>query len=350
MGIPPEADEAVLKGGKMLTERKLRILEAIINDFLESAQPVGSRTISKKYLLGISPATIRNEMADLEELGYLFQPHTSAGRVPSDLGYRFFVDTMLDFQLPAAGAYAKLRSLTQDRGTTPARRAAELLAEQTGSIAVVSTPSFGKAKLENLKIVKVHRSKALMILVAGEGKLRYVELESDLTQGELDRVAATFLESFYEKSVEEIDVRAVQKSRQSGLEYLIPAVREALKGVRTSEIIVSSSKGLLRNEDITSTEQLKEFMNIVDNHEVLSGLFQSVVDGKEHQPGIRIGSELENEVLQDYAIVCANFGYRDSDRGYIGIIGPKRMNYEYNGALVVAYANALTEAYSGIYL
>lgn len=331
----------------MLTDRKLQILSAIINDFLESAQPVGSRTISKKYLLGISPATIRNEMADLEELGYLFQPHTSAGRVPSDLGYRYFVDTMIDFIMPNVGIYSRLQSLLLDKNIDPFEQAAELLGKQTGSIAVISMPSFGKAKLENLKLIKVYNSKVLMIIVAGEGKVRYIELDSDLSQGDLDIAADALLKNFSGKSVEEIDVRAVQKC---GFEYFIPSVREALKTIRTSEIIVSGAKGLLENQDITSTEQLRNLLNIIENRESVESLFREVLESRQHSLGIKIGSEFEEEALQDYAILCTEFGFRDSDKGFVGIIGPKRMNYEYNGALIAGYSNALTELLSGIYL
>lgn len=331
----------------MLTDRKLQILSAIINDFLESAQPVGSRTISKKYLLGISPATIRNEMADLEELGYLFQPHTSAGRVPSDLGYRYFVDTMIDFIMPNVGIYSRLQSLLLDKNIDPFEQAAELLGKQTGSVAVISMPSFGKAKLENLKLIKVYNSKVLMIIVAGEGKVRYIELDSDLSQADLDIAADALLKNFSGKSVEEIDVRAVQKC---GFEYFIPSVREALKTIRTSEIIVSGAKGLLENQDITSTEQLRNLLNIIENKEMVESLFREALESRQHSLGIKIGSEFEEDALQDYAILCTEFGFRDSDKGFVGIIGPKRMNYEYNGALIAGYSNALTELLSGIYL
>ncbi|MDO4753934.1 MAG: HrcA family transcriptional regulator, partial [Bacillota bacterium] len=155
------------------------------------------------------------------------------------------------------------------------------------------------------------------------------------------------LENFSGKSVEEIDVRAVQKS---GFEYFIPSVREALKTVKTSELILSGAKGLLENQDITSTEQLKNLLDIIENREMLETLFREVIEEKTHIPGIKIGSEFREEALQDYAVICTEFGFRDSDKGFIGIIGPKRMNYAYNGALVVGYSNALTELFTGIYL
>ncbi len=334
----------------MLTERKLKILEAIINDFLESAQPVGSRTISRKYLIGTSPATIRNEMADLEELGFLFQPHTSAGRVPSDLGYRFFVDSILNFDRLRAGMYSRLQSALVERGDNLAHRASELLSEQTGAVAVVCLPSFGKAKLENLKLVKVYHSKVLMIVVAGEGKLRYAEISSGLGQAELDSMAEILLDSFRGKSVEDMDVRAVKRVQSSELEYFIPTLREALKTVRTSEIIVGGTKGLLENESIRTTEQLREFLGYLDDKESLYRIFADIAKAAKPRLGIKIGTEFTEKELQDYAIICTEFGYMGTDRGYIGIIGPKRMDYEQNCELVSGYARALTEAYSGIYL
>lgn len=336
----------------MLTERKLRVLEAIINDFLESAQPVGSRTISRKYLVGISPATIRNEMADLEELGYLFQPHTSAGRIPSDLGYRFFVDSMLDFGTPTLRKIT-LSPVAVSKGANPkdvAERTAEILAEATGCVVVISMPSFGKAKLENLKLIKVHRNKVLMIMVTGRGKVRYVEMNSDLEQDKLDAVATNLLNQFKGKTVEEVDARVVQDASDSDLAYFIPSLRQALKSVKTADIVVSGTKGILESQCIQSTEELKELMDCLEETEKLDKVFTEIIEEKEHRLGIKIGAELENPALQNYAMLCTDFGYRDSDRGYVGIIGPKRMDYATNGELTMYFAKALTEAFSGIYL
>ncbi len=336
----------------MLTERKLRVLEAIINDFLESAQPVGSRTISRKYLVGISPATIRNEMADLEELGYLFQPHTSAGRIPSDLGYRFFVDTMLDFGTSHISELQSLSPVASNK-TNPrdiAERTAEVLAEATNCVVVVSMPSFGKAKLENLKLIKVYRGKVLMIMVTRSGKVRYVEMNSDLEQDRLDVVASTLLNAFIGKTVEEVNVRAVAGLGSEGLEYFIPSLREALKSVKTADIVVSGTKAILESQCIHSAEELKELMDCLDETEQLDKVFSQIVEEKEHRLGVKIGEEFENPSLSNYAVLCADFGHRDSDRGYIGIIGPKRMDYATNGELTMYFAKMLTEAVSGIYL
>ena len=136
------------KGGDdVLSERQLRILEAIIRDFIDTAQPVGSRTISKKYPLGISSATIRNEMADLEELGYLEQPHTSAGRIPSDLGYRLYVDSISSIHSIGAEQKGIIQSLLLNKiieANDIADQSAELLSNFTGLVSIVTVPQFNK--------------------------------------------------------------------------------------------------------------------------------------------------------------------------------------------------------------
>lgn len=334
----------------MLSDRKFKILQAIINDFLESAQPVGSRTVSRKYLIGTSPATIRNDMADLEELGFLFQPHVSAGRVPSDLGYRFFVEQMIDFGMPNHSFYSRLMPLLKDGGADTLEKTVELLAEKTGSIAMICMPEFGHANLENLKLIKVYKNKAIMIIVAGEGNVRYLEIQSDLNQAELDDASKVLLDNFAGKSVEDIDIRAVRKLKIPELEYFIPSLREALKTVKGTDIKMSSAKWLLESDDVVSADELKSLLAYLDDNENLSESIRDILNTRKGRLGIRIGSELHEDALKNYSVICSEFGIRNEDRGFIGIIGPKRMDYEANGNLVAGCATALTEAFSGIYL
>lgn len=336
----------------MLTDRQLRVLKAIINDFIESAQPVGSRTISRKYLVGTSPATIRNEMADLEELGYLFQPHTSAGRLPSDLGLRFFVD-MLNFDELRLQTLKQLHSQFSDKVVEPvdiARIVAEKLSEHTDAIAVVSLPDFGKAKIENLKLIKVYRSKILMILVAGEGTVKYAEINSELEQDKLDEVANKLLEEFRGKTVEEISVKAMKAIDIEGMQYFIPLLKEALRTVKTSKMVVSGTHGLFKNQDVTSAEQVKSLLELIEADTQLDEMFRDILNESRYEIGIRIGTEFGVPELSNYAMMVTTFGCDSSSNGYIGIIGPKRMNYEENGELLQYFSKSLTTAFSGINL
>lgn len=192
-------------------DRKLKILKVIIDDFIDTAQPVGSRTIAKKYSLGISSATIRNEMADLEELGYLIQPHTSAGRVPSDEGYRLYVDELMNQKKMGKSERQLIRGLLLNRVIEMEdviHKSAKLLAQTTDLIAFVTLPQFNKSKLTNMKMVKINDSKVMLILVADSGVVKSLQLAfKNVTQEALDAITDVMMQKLNNSTIEDITVK-----------------------------------------------------------------------------------------------------------------------------------------------
>lgn len=341
----------------MLTDRKLKVLEAIISDFISSAQPVGSRTIAKKYLVGISPATIRNEMADLEELGYLFQPHTSAGRIPSDLAYRHFVDQVTVIMSSGIRDMRAVHSSLYTNVIEPeelAKRAVKLLSEKTSCVAVVSLPSFGKARLENLRIVKVTEDKALMILVAAKGEVRTVELAGiELSQVELDAIADYLLEDFLGKCIDEISISSMKQFEGNLLTeigYFIPSMRAAIKTIRADSIEIGGMTEMIVKNEIDS-DTAKKLHGLLSNKEYVEAIIKQFSEAESGRLVAKIGNEFDDRLLWDFSMILKKYSISQAqDSGVVAIIGPKRMDYKAVGSIVNTVANSLTEIFSGIHL
>ena len=341
----------------MISDRQLKILEAIISDFIESAQPVGSRTISKKYPLGISSATIRNEMADLEELGYLFQPHTSAGRIPSDLGYRLYVDSLVREYSISPRDKEIIQSLLLNKiieAGDLAKQAVKLLSEFTKLVAVVSIPKFNKCRLANLKLVKVSDSKVLLILVTDTGIVKNIQLAlSNTEQFVLDRISDTMVDHLMGETIENIDVRAISrikeklKSLGDVVDYLIPILRDALKSLNGTEMHVDGISHLLSTYEFSDTEKARHIFEFIKDQQALEQLIEQVPT---NQLSIKIGSEIGIDALDDCSIVASSYKVDGNNAGRILILGPKRMDYGAVVSTINYISNTLSDVFSGIYL
>lgn len=341
----------------MISDRQLKILEAIISDFIESAQPVGSRTISKKYPLGISSATIRNEMADLEELGYLFQPHTSAGRIPSDLGYRLYVDSLVQEYTISPRDKEIIQSLLLNKiieAGDLAKQAVKILSEFTKLVAIVSIPKFNKCRLANLKLVKVSDSKVLLILVTDTGIVKNIQLAlSNTEQYVLDRISDTMVDHLMGETIENIDVRAISrikeklKSLGDVVDYLIPILRDALKGLNGTEMHVDGISHLLSTYEFSDTEKARHIFEFLKDQQALEQLIEIVPT---NQLSIKIGAEIGIEALDDCSIVASSYKVDGNNAGRILILGPKRMDYGAVVSTINYISNTLSDVFSGIYL
>lgn len=346
------------KGGDdVLSERQLRILEAIIRDFIDTAQPVGSRTISKKYPLGISSATIRNEMADLEELGYLEQPHTSAGRIPSDLGYRLYVDSISSIHSIGAEQKGIIQSLLLNKiieANDIADQSAELLSNFTGLVSIVTVPQFNKCKLANLKMIKITDAKVLLILVTDSGIVKSIQLGlANTDQYILDKISDTMLTVLMGETIENIDVRAIfrLKEKLSGfgnvVDYLIPILKDALKNLDTNEIHISGKQNILNFLEFSESEKARSLFSFIDNNENLKRLVDLVEDNK---LSIKIGSEIGLKELEECSIITSTYKIDGKDEGKIIVIGPKRIDYGTVISIVNYVSNTLSDLFSGINL
>ncbi len=339
-----------------LGDRKLRILKVIIDDYISTAQPVGSRAISKKPSISVSSATIRNEMADLEELGYLFQPHTSAGRVPSDLGYRLYVDLFGSAREMGVAEKQMIRSLLASNVIEVEDvilHALHILTDLTGLPTVISLPLFKKSKLKNMKLIKVNQSKVLMIMVSDAGVIKNIHLGiKDLEQSVLDDIADCLLNKFEGVAIEEINVRKIfsikDELRQydNVIDYLIPILKQSLKDIEDYEVYVDGVNSIFQFPEFGNVARAKQFLELINDKHLL---YQAISEADQGLM-VRIGRENSIEALTELSLVAAPYKFSGKKDGRIAVIGPTRMNYDYVMPIVDYVSDVLSSIFSGINL
>lgn len=341
-----------------LGERKLQILQAIIDDYIVSAEPVGSRTIAKKYGMGISSATIRNEMADLEDMGYLQQPYTSAGRIPSDKAYRLYVDRLMKVKsLSVSEAkyikefYAKkTRQIEQVIYQT-----AKILSDITNYTSVVLTPQLNKALIKHIQLVSLDSTCALLVIVTSSGIIKdtIIDIPEDISPEYLNRISNMLTSVYKGKSIDEIDAevvyemqRDIVKDRQF-FNALVDALTERIRAKEDREVYLGGATNIFNFPEYHDVLKAKAFLDLLDEKEFLFKFFS-----KPETDGISvvIGQENKYEELKEYSIVTATYKVGDRILGTMGIIGPTRM--EYSRAISVmdyigkSLSNYLTKLFS----
>lgn len=321
-----------------LDERKKKILKAVIRNYLETGEPVGSRTISKYTDLNLSSATIRNEMSDLEEMGYIIQPHTSAGRIPSDKGYRFYVDTMLEEKEREVEELKGLLTEKDEKMDTMLRRVAKVLAANTNYAAMVTTPQYHHNKLKFIQLSRVDAHQILAVIVV-EGNvikntiLNVNEVLDDETLLKLNILLNTHLNGL---SIEEINLGMISELKQQAgihssiVSDVIDAVAEAIKSDEDLKIYTSGTNNILKYPELTDNrERASELINVFEEKQSLGELVTETLAG-ENNTGIQvyIGNETPVSSMKDCSVVTATYELGEGMRGTIGIIGPKRMDYD----------------------
>lgn len=320
-----------------LTERKRKILQAIIRNYLETGEPVGSRTISKYTDLNLSSATIRNEMADLEEMGYIIQPHTSAGRIPTDAGYRLYVDAMMEEKQKEVDELKGELLDKEERLENLLKQTAKLLAVNTNYATMVSTPTIHRNKLKFIQLSKVGGNQILAVIVA-EGNiiknslLPIVEEIDDETMLKLNILLNTHLNGL---SIEEINLGMITDLKhQAGIHGdivgdVIDAVAAAIHEEDDLEIYTSGTNNIFKYPELADTKRASELINTFEEKHMLGKLVEDSLAG-ETGTGIQvyIGDESPITQMRDCSIVTATYDLGDGMKGTIGIIGPKRMDYD----------------------
>lgn len=340
----------------MLTSRQIEILKLIVDDFILTGQPVGSRRLSKIPHLNISSATIRNEMADLEDYGYVLQPHVSSGRVPSELGLRFYVDSLLDHHELTNSIYAQLRSLYfmhYEESTRLLEQAARVLSHSSEMTVIITEPKFSTRRLTNMKLIKMSSSKVLLVLVTDTEDIKTIFLSSnDFPQEELDALNIELSELVLERSLNEITLKdfSKMKSRHRHLsqliDYILPALKEALRRWNEEHIIVSGRENLLRPGLFTDMDLARRALGTLKDPMAIL----EILDTGKDEINVRIGAELCNEVFREFSLVQASYDYGGGQKGKIGLLGPKRMDYSKAMSMVEVVAKTLTDLFSGIHL
>lgn len=322
----------------VLDDRKLKILQAIIQNYLETGEPVGSRTISKLTDLNLSSATIRNEMADLEEQGYIIQPHTSAGRIPSDKGYRLYVDTMLQDKIQEVEDMKVLLVDKADKIDTLLKQIAKLLAANTNYATLVTKPQYRSRKVKFIQLTEVDDDQILAVILL-EGNIVKNKIIDTLEKLDkeiilkLNIVFNTFLQGL---DLSEINLTIIQKMKEQAGSYsgvvsdILDAIAQAISEEKNVEIYTSGATNMLKYPELSDMDKVSELLNTFEEKNQLTELVAASPSEYSEKRGIQvyIGSETPVEAMKDCSVVTATYEIEDGVYGKIGIIGPKRMDYE----------------------
>ncbi len=316
-----------------MDDRKFMILRTIIDDYITTAVPVGSRTISRKHGVGFSPATIRNEMSDLEELGYLAQPHTSAGRVPSAKAYRLYVDQLMRIHKLSEDDMRQINDHMKIRvGEVEEviRRAAQALSDVTNYTALVVAPHMDSLRIKRVQLIPVTEGNALMIIVTSAGLVKdaVVRVSEGITSDLLYSISEMLTEQLSGLTLGEMrgrfanmfrDLKEHRRLLASVLDVMENRLRE-----EPEEIMVGGSSNLLAYPEYADIEKARLFLSMLESREKLYPLLRQS-GGLEFS--IRIGPENALPELSDCSLVTAVYRIGNNSNGTLGILGPTRMNY-----------------------
>lgn len=327
-----------------LDERKMKILKAIISTYLETGEPVGSRTIARDSDLHLSSATIRNEMADLEELGYILQPHTSAGRIPSDLGYRYYVDHLLEeketeFAVRESEMRREQQELLQkmDRMEEVLKKVADVLAANTNYATLITTPQIKESKIKFIQLSMVDTRRLLAVIVLGNDTVRNLLMNIDDPLGndeilKLNILLNSFLQGLTLKDInlELVHTMKVQAGMHASiLEGVFNGIVEAIHEADDMEIYTSGATNMLKYPELMSPDHTMALLDTLVEKKALVKLVDDTVNQEErHGIQVYIGNETPVQTLKDCSIVTATYELEEGGTGTVGIIGPKRMDYQ----------------------
>ena len=321
-----------------LTERKLKNLQAIISDYVRTAEPVGSRTISKDTDLNLSSATIRNEMSDLEEMGYIIQPHTSAGRIPSDAGYRLYVDELMEEKQQEVAQIQEMMIEKTDRMEKVLKQVVRILASNTNYATMITGPNYHHNKLKFIQLSKVNEEQILAVIVA-EGNLvknQIIGLTDAIDDEQILKLNLLLNTQLNGLTIEEINLGLIKKLKEqagvhsSVVSEVLDAVAKVIE-VDDEEVPVytSGATNIFKYPELADSSKASELISALEDKKELVEMIKDTVSDEENT-GIQvyIGSESPIQTMKDCSVVTASYDLGDGMKGTIGIIGPKRMDYE----------------------
>lgn len=319
-----------------MDERKKKILQAIIDDYIDTAEPIGSRTIARKHELGLSSATIRNEMADLEEMGYLAQPHTSSGRVPSDKGYRLYVDQLMQVYDLNSNEIEKIKSAMEMRINELSqliRQASSVLSRFTKYTSMAVSPQMKTSTIKAIQVVPIEAEKAMVIVVTNSGIVRnsLVKISESVQPDMLIMISNVMNSKLNGLTIEEVNVRVINElEKEVGIsgEVLLPILQGAadcINQIDNPEVYIQGTTNIFNHPEFRDMVKARDFMNMLDEKASLCKmLFDSIEAGG---ITVRIGSENDISGIRECSLITANYNIADTFIGTIGIIGPTRMEY-----------------------
>ena len=320
-----------------LSERKLKILQAIIKNYLETGEPVGSRTISKYTDLNLSSATIRNEMADLEELGYILQPHTSAGRIPSDKGYRLYVDMLMEQKEQELSEMQDQMLEKADKMDQLLKQAAKVLANSTNYATLVSSPMNNRNRIKFIQLTMVDEEQMIAVIVLDGNviKNKIIHVDEPVNNENLLKLNMLLNTTLNGMSIEEINLGLIARLKEGAgihsevVGNVLDAVAEVIQVDEDMQIYTSGATNIFKYPELSDKQSAQEIISAFEEKQQLTDLVTQTLSNEENT-GIQvyIGDEAPVKTMKDCSVVTATYELGDGVKGTIGIIGPKRMDYE----------------------
>ena len=321
-----------------LNERKQKILEAIIRNYMETGEPVGSRTVSKYTDLNLSSATIRNEMSDLEEMGYILQPHTSAGRIPSDKAYRLYVDTILQRKDEEVSEMKELMVEKADKIDLLLQQVAKLLAQNTNYTSMVTKPKYQHKRIKFIQLNQMSERQLLVIVVLDNNHVsnKFIILMMDADENVIAQMNFLMNTALTGLDFTEINMAIMQQIKEKAGEYgelassILDCISEVMTEEDDSEIYTSGATNILKYPELSDKEKMTGLLSTFEEKQMLSAWAndEPPEDDKEHGIQVYIGEESPVESMKDCSVVTATYRIKEGVYGKIGIVGPKRMDYE----------------------
>lgn len=340
----------------MLTERQKMILNAIVDDYIRSAEPVGSRSISKRGDVGYSPATIRNEMSDLEDMGYLEQPHTSAGRIPSHKGYRYYVDHLLQLGFISSYELEVLKVFFAEKINLTeqvVQQVAMILSNMTNYASIVIEPEMFKTTLKHLQLIPLNTDTAVAIIVTSTGHVenKTVQIPANLPMSELEKfvnilnskLSGVPLLHLRSKLYNEISSEISKHVHQ--YEEFIKVVEAVIADDHEERVYHSGMTNILTQPEFKDIEKVKTLLDLFDESHTLAKLFTSSGTGIQ----VKIGTENSHEAINNCSLITASYMIEGQSLGTIGILGPTRMEYAKVMSLLDHLSKDLALVYSRWY-
>lgn len=324
---------------EQLSERKMKILQAIVSNYLETGEPVGSRTISKYTDLNLSSATIRNEMADLEESGYIEQPHTSAGRIPTDAGYRVYVDQLMQERDNEVEEMRHEReSLLErvDRMEVMLKQVAKVLAYNTNYAAMITAPQNQQIRVKFIQLTMVDDRHILAVIVVDGNviKNQMIDVDEPLANDEILKLGVLMNSFLQGASLNDINFEMIQTMKhQAGvyaevLDRILSGVAEAIREADERQIYTSGATNILKYPEIGDAEKTSVLLDAFEEKKMLNKLVDETLSNNEKGIRVYIGDETPVQNMKDLSVVTATYELQEGAKGTIGIIGPKRMDYK----------------------
>ena len=320
-----------------LDDRKWKIFNAILKTYLETGEPVGSRTISKYADLNLSSATIRNEMADLEEMGLIIQPHTSAGRIPSDQGYRMYVDYLMEQKDKEVKEMQNMMIQKQDRMESVLKQVVKILANNTNYATLISAPQYHRTKLKFIQLSIISETQLLAVVVA-EGNIvknKMLNFEHGLNNEMLLKLNILLNTALNGLAMEEINLGLITKLKeQAGIHSdvvskVLDTVAETIQMDDEMEIYTSGATNIFKYPELSDSSRASELISAFEEKKELANLVtESMAQTSDIGIQVYIGNEAPIQNMKDCSVVTATYELGSGIRGTIGIIGPKRMDYE----------------------